>query len=104
MKALTMTDDLPSTEQQEQANEALAPQRDPGPAVVDKILDGLEEFADPPAEVARKARRLRAHIAALREVVSHVPIDSCQAFVGCNGWETPDEVWDGLLALLPEHG
>lgn len=41
--------------------------RDPGREAADKILDGLEEFVDPPAEVARKARRLRAHIEALRE-------------------------------------
>lgn len=44
----------------------MAEVQDPGPEVADKILDGLENFVDPPTEVARKARRLRAHIEALR--------------------------------------
>lgn len=39
---------------------------DPGPETVDKILDDLEEARWSPAEVARQARRLRAHIEGLR--------------------------------------
>lgn len=51
--------------------------RDPGPEVVDKILDDLEECKWSPADVARQARRLRAHIEALRcpefaEVIGHL--------------------------------
>lgn len=45
--------------------------RDPGPENVDKILDDLEDLRRPPTEVARQARRLRAHIAALRARVQH---------------------------------
>jgi hypothetical protein len=40
--------------------------RDPGPEIVDKILDELEECKWSPTDVARQARRLRAHIEALR--------------------------------------
>jgi hypothetical protein len=39
---------------------------DPGAEIVDKILDELEASKWSPAEVARQARRLRAHIEALR--------------------------------------
>ena len=39
---------------------------DPGPETVDKILTDLEECRWSPADVARQARRLRAHIEALR--------------------------------------
>lgn len=40
--------------------------RDPGPVIVDKILRDLEDLVSPPTEVARQARRLRAHIEGLR--------------------------------------
>lgn len=42
--------------------------KDPGPATADKILDDLEGYELQPTEVARQARRLRAHIAALRKL------------------------------------
>lgn len=41
--------------------------RDPGREVADKILDDLEQLSLQPTEVARQARRLRAHIVRLRE-------------------------------------
>jgi hypothetical protein len=44
---------------------------DPGPEAVDKILDSLETFKWSPTDVARQARRLRAHIEALRARVSN---------------------------------
>jgi predicted ribonuclease YlaK len=40
--------------------------RDPGAQIADKILDDLEALDLQPTEVARQARRLRAHIEALR--------------------------------------
>lgn len=40
--------------------------RDPGPEAADKILDGLEDYKWAPTDVARQARRLRAHIDELR--------------------------------------
>jgi hypothetical protein len=47
---------------------------DPGPEAVDKILDSLETFKWSPTDVARQARRLRAHIEALRASSDSVPI------------------------------
>lgn len=44
---------------------------DPGPKIVDRILDDLEEMSWPPATVARQARRLRAHIEGLRAQISN---------------------------------
>ena len=41
--------------------------RDPGPVTADRILDDLEGLVLRPADVARQARRLRAHIQTLRE-------------------------------------
>jgi hypothetical protein len=41
--------------------------KDPGPEAVEKILDDLEGYELQPTVVARHARRLRAHIAALRK-------------------------------------
>ncbi len=67
-----MINDDPSAEEMSRVNEALAPVRDPGPEVVAKILDGLEQFSDPPVEVARKARRLRAHIDALNDRIEEL--------------------------------
>jgi hypothetical protein len=46
--------------------------RDPGPEVVDKILGELEECKWSPTDVARQARRLRAHIEALRTKVDRL--------------------------------
>lgn len=40
--------------------------RDPGPEAADRILSDLEELDHQPTEVARQARRLRAHIEGLR--------------------------------------
>ena len=39
--------------------------KDPGPATVDKILCDLEGLILPPTDVARQARRIRAHVEAL---------------------------------------
>lgn len=62
-----MTEHHDELEQHAALNDALAPQSDPGPEVADKILRDLEELELQPKDVARNARRLRAHIEALRE-------------------------------------
>lgn len=54
-------------QQQAEANEHLAPLRDPGPEVANKIISDLIECRWSPSEVARKARFLRAHIDTLRD-------------------------------------
>lgn len=53
--------------------------RDPGPETADKILDDLESYELQPTEVARQARRLRAHIWALRDRIEDLEVDRrCQ--------------------------
>lgn len=54
--------------------------RDPGRAAADKILDGLEDFSHQPADVARQARRLRAHIDVLRDPSFD---EMCNALADC---------------------
>ena len=48
------------------------PMRDPGPEAVDRMLNDMEEKAWAPTDVARFARRLRAHIAALRAQIAEL--------------------------------
>jgi hypothetical protein len=73
--------------------------RDPGPEAVDKILDGLEEFVDPPAEVARKARRLRAHIKALRQAI--MLMGNCGACGGSGSYK--DKGFRGERGFVEEE-
>lgn len=46
--------------------------RDPGPEAVEKIFEDLEGLELQPAVVARHARRLRAHVEALREEIDRL--------------------------------
>lgn len=60
--------------------------RDPGPEAVDRLLNDLEEKVWNPTDVARAARRLRAHILALRAQSANADVtdDDYEALGGGN--------------------
>lgn len=52
-------------------SQIVAEVRDPGPDAVDRLLVDMEELILKPTDVARSARRLRAHIQTLRAKIAY---------------------------------